>query len=266
MEKKNNYDLSEIILGTRKLYQGHQKDLNLLKRLSIPTKPNVQDYYYYVHENTKKEPELYCEYTKNQNILQKGMSKVKDFVVGIAIDENMGHCEKNEEGIYTISGTYGKKFPVEIKSPITFGRMASELLDSEFVQKIKLEKANGLGHIRSCDNKGIITFSQANIRFYKYKEAYPNASLECSVVYYPYTDTILLMAFDEKISTEKAGYALKTKFEASQLDKYHLDSITTSDILEKPIVLERVAPCSVAEYRILEEENQVVLSKVMSKR
>ena len=64
MEKKNNYDLSEIILGTRKLYQGHQKDLNLLKRLSIPTKPNVQDYYFYVHENTKKEPELYCEYTK----------------------------------------------------------------------------------------------------------------------------------------------------------------------------------------------------------
>lgn len=264
MEKKKEYDLSEIILGTRNLYQGHQKDLNLLKKLSTPTKKNVKDFYYYVYQGDRKTPELYCSYTKNQNALQKGMSKIKDFVVGIAIDENIGHCEKNEEDIYTISGTYGKKFPVEIKSPITFGRIAMELLDSKFVQRIRLEKAKEFGHIHSIDEKSNLSFSQSTIRQFSYRNG--PGTLDSSVTYYPYTDTILLMSFDEKLSTEKIGFALKVKFGSDKLDKYHLDSITTSDILEKPIVFERVAPCSMVEYKIVEEENKIVLSKVMSKR
>lgn len=264
MEKKNEYELSEIILGTRKLYQGNQKDLNLLKKLSTPTKKNVQDFYYYIPDDPRKGPVLHCNYTKNQNALQKGMSKVKDFVVGIALDENIGHCEKDEEGIYTITGTYGKKFPVEIKSPITFGRIATELLDSEFVQRIRLEKAKEFGHIYSIDGKSNLSLSQCNIRQYSFRNG--PGTLDSSVTYYPYTDTILLTSFDEKLSTEKIGSILKVKFESDKLDKYHIDSITTSEILEKPIVFERVNPCSMVEYKIVEEENQVVLSKVMSKR
>lgn len=72
-----------------------------------------------------------------------------------------------------------------------------------------------------------------------------------------------MTSFDEKLSTEKIVHALNVKFETDKLDQYHMDSITTSDIIEKPIVIERVAPCSMVEYKIIEEENQVVLSKII---
>lgn len=260
MEKRKEYDLGEIILGTRKLYQGHQRDIKLLKHLSTPTKKNVEDFYFYVYQADRKEPELYCNYLKHQNALQKGMSKVKDFVMGVYLDENMGHCIKDEQGIYTIEGTYGKKFPVQIKSPITFGRIASEILDSEFVQRIKLEKAKEFGHIYSMDQKSNLSLSQCNIKQFSYRNE--QGSLDSSITYYPKTDTIVFISFDKKMSTEIIERALKVKFPADKLDEYHLTSIHTSDILQKPIVFEgEIKPCRFVEYEIKEEENQVVLSK-----
>lgn len=261
MEQKNKYELIQLILGVRKLYQQHEKELRLLNYLCTPTKKNVEEYYFYVYQRDKRNPELYCSYTKKQNCLQKGMSKIKDFVIGIALDENLGYCMKDSNDIYSIEGTYGKKFPVEIKNSITFGNMATELLNSEFVQKIKLEQANEFGHIRSCDEKSILSFSQSNIIFTKYKSTYPNIQLDCGVNYYINTDTILLMSFDEKLSNKKISEALKVEFESSKLDKYHLDSVTTSTILEKPIFEEKIKPCYEIEYEIKEEERVVLLKK-----
>lgn len=264
MEKKKEYELSEIILGTRKLYQGYQKDLNLLKKLSTPTKKNVQDFYFYVYQDNGINPQLYCKYAKSQNALQKVILKVKDFAVGVFPDENIGQCIKDENGFYAISGTYRKNFPVEIKSPITFGRIATEVLDSEFIQRIKLEKEKTQhGYISSVDENSFLSLSQSFIQQHSYKNG--PGTLYSSVTYYPNKDTIL-MSFGGKASNEKIEHILKTEYESEKLSKYHIDSITTSEILEKPIVLEKVAPCSMVEYKIVEEENQVVLVKVMGEK
>lgn len=262
MEKKNEYKLNELILGTRNLYQGHQKDLRLLKDFCIPTKNNIEDFSFYVYQGyPTKDSGLCCDYKKRQNTLQKGMSKVKELVIGKDLTENTGFFQKGEDGIYTIISPQ-KEFPVKITGPISFGRLTSEILESEFVKNIKLQKEEAnINHIESVDGHSNVSFSQNNIREYHYKNQYPDYCL----TYCGSTDTILFMAFDEKMSTENVGYALNVTFPASGLSKYHIDSITTSEILEKPIVLERTEPCKVVEYRIVEEENQVVFQRVKSK-
>lgn len=262
MENKNEYELVELILGTRKLYQGCEKDLKLLKHFCTPTKKNVKKFHFHIYQRDKCSPELYCSYTKNQNVLQKEISKVRDSVAGIALDENIGFCSKDNDGNYLIKGTYGKKFPVEIKSPVSFGKITSEILSSEFVQKIRLKKTNDIGYIRSSDEKAILSFSPCDIRLYEFKESYPNAPLDYSVIYCSETDTILFTSFDEELPIEKIAQALKIKFSANKLDRYHLTSIHSSDILQKPIVFEeKIKPCRFVEYEIKEEEKQVVLAK-----
>ena len=250
MEKKNEYELIELILGTRNLYRQHERDLRLLRHFCTPTKKNVKDYYFYVHQSDKKSPELYCSYTKNQNAFQKKISRIKDFIVGNDLTENDGLCVKDDSGNYTING-FHSKFPVKITSPITFRNMASELLDSEFVRKIKLTKDNS-GAIKSSDENSSLYFTQCNITL--------DNVLGYCIKYLSTNDTIMFMSFDKKISTEIIEHTLKVKFPADKLNEYHLTSIHSS--IQKPIVFEeKIKPCRFVEYEMKEEEKQIVLSK-----
>lgn len=252
MEKKNEYELIELILGTRDLYQQHERELRLLKYFCTPTKKNVKEYNFYVYQCDKNNPELYCSYTKNQNALQKVLSKVKYFLVSADSTEFDRLCVKDNDAHYSTKGFHGE-FPIKITSPITFRNMASEILASEFVQKIKLTK-NNCGVIKSSDENSSLCFNQYNITL--------NNKLGYFIRYLSTNDTIMFMSSDKKISTEIIEHVLKIKFSANKLDEYHLTSINSSDILQKSIVFgEEIKPCHFVEYEIKEEENQVVLLK-----
>lgn len=260
MEKKDNYTFSDLVFGLRGEYQKQVKTLNLLKHFCKSEKGIGNDFYFFVHQEEGQEPELRCRYSKQENLVQKGISKIKNLVIGIP----EGVCRKDYRDNYYIDGS-SVKFPVEVQAPISFTSMASEVLESEFFQKMKLQKASNPCYIRSANKEGVLLLSFDGVQYFKYQGDYPNGTIDYSAVYDAYKDRILFTAFDKKLSMERLKETIYTEFSKGQLDSYHVNLIDSSGILEKRIVLDEIRSCSMTEYTIFEDKEKLVLTKWMSR-
>lgn len=261
MEKKDDYKFSELVFGLRGEYQKYENSLAVLKHFCQSEKNIGNGFRFFVHQLDGRSPELHCSYVEKGNFVQQGISRVKNLVVGVP----EGICKKDSNDYYYIEG-FPRKFPVRVNASISFTRMADEVLDSLFVQKIKLEKANELGYIRSIDPKGILFLSFGNIRHFKFQGDYPNAPLDYSVLYDAYKDTILFTSFDKKLSLERIREIVGLEFSKEQLDSYHIDSIDSSEVSKKSIILDEFPLCDQVECAIFEDKEKIVLTKRIGKK
>lgn len=60
MEKQYLYTLKDVVFGLRSIYLEYQRELEKLKQYCQEN--NVIDFNFYIHQSTKEQPRLYCDY------------------------------------------------------------------------------------------------------------------------------------------------------------------------------------------------------------
>lgn len=87
--------------------------------------------------------------------------------------------------------------------------------------------------------------------------------LQSSVAYNPFSNTIIFQTFEGNLSNKLVEDTLNLEFPSNKLNSYHITSINASKMAKKPIVLGYVNLVNSANFAIMEEKNQVVLTKTI---
>lgn len=255
--ERDYYTLGQVILGLRDEYQKHQSDLRLLKDFCDVDEKKVADFRFSVFQPENRQPELHCDYEPKQNKIEKLIAnfrkKTGSYIYGkykaiLVTDNNSYHfCSNN--------------YPVHIRKCYSnmdksFQEKTTEILNSDFSKNIKTKYIE----IVNTEINYALTIEQRLINLY-IRES--NNKFPRSVILYgPREDIISICSFDKKISSELIESVLEIKVPKEKLSNYHIGIIDTTEVIAKPINLQRIQPCKQVEFSIQEEEKQIVLSKV----
>ena len=260
MEKKDYYALKEIILGLNSAYQLHLQELNKLKELCEVDKKKVADFHFEVYKSDGKNPKLFCDYEPKQNKVQKLITDCSKKTGFYIYGRNRASLVTDHNQYYF----YGyPHYPIHVKYNYgmdkAFYTQANAILDSEFSRSMKskyIEK----------NHSDIDALLDIDTRYINFSIRSNSDIFQKSWMRYDCMDNTLLFLMNEGcLNNQLIEETLNLEFPSSELDSYHIRTINASKMAEKPIVLGYVDPVDRVKLAIVEEENQVVLSKTRSK-
>lgn len=259
MEKKDYYTLKEIILGLNNEYQLHQRELEKLKEFCEMDEKKVVDFNFTVFQPgfplERRNPVLLCHYEPKQNIIQRVITNFSK-KNGLYFDNSTAYLvtDYNQYYFYGHSG-----YPIHVKYDYGIDQKFHEqvhiILDSDFSRNINSGYIDTI--CSDIDSNFHIAFNCIRLVIQSDTDQFQK-----SRIHYDSTSNSLEFSMDRgTLSNQYIEDILNLKFASSDLNPYHITTINTSKMTEKPIVLGYVGPVHSMEFSIIEEENQVVLSK-----
>lgn len=248
MEKQYLYTLKDVVFGLRSIYLEYQRELEKLKQYCQEN--NVIDFNFYIHQSTKEQPRLYCDYITKKNKLKRVADYAKELLSGKDLSENsVIYQEGKLNGIV-------KKSPVSIlpDKSLLFAKQTDKIISSDFIKSI----AEYHNYIMSLCESGKLYLRTNNI------EVLPTESFALPTFFYsPLSDTITLRETDSRFKVNEFGLnrIFEMYFFYNSFTPYHLTTMNFSKIKEKKFVVEPFNPCTQIEFKIEETKDVIILTK-----
>lgn len=257
MEKKDYYELREIIFGLRSEYLKNKEKLRILRTLCTSHDKRVKDFLFSVWQETGMNPELICEFIQNENKL---CSKLKELMRLQVIGKTSTICTKdNNDRYYIMNPNYNASIIAGLEKE--FNLLVKEILNSDFIKNIKInELSSGISFNDSKVHASLRT-TQELIDFSIYKES--SFFDTFSSFYISNSDIISILSQRGRISPSQLENIFSIKFSKANFSKYHQEVIESNKSSQKNIVFEDSDINRIrTDFSIEEYEKEFVLKKI----
>lgn len=233
---QKTYKGSEIIFGTRDEYLKLQDKLDALRKLTcISQDKQIKDVNFYIRKDRNDtKPNLYCTFLQNEKTLRGLKEHIeKDILHTYIYGRNISEVLKNNNNKYFIPHSAYYAF-VRDEDQKEFGKIAKEVLNSDFCNKSNFSYINGE------EARTSLSKSSNGIHINNSLELiYDKPNFICQLDYLSDEDIIRILGHDDMpVTKDMIERMLNVKVKAEYLTEYERNLIDNSISASKPIYID----------------------------